>query len=157
METTTETEVAPSLTQQEIVRAAFNDPSLSENEVKLGDRTFKIIDLDYDSYNLFLVKLQPILGLFASSVVPQLAGSAGNITADQIIKYCADDLPEMARLSLSQTEPDITVDEIKKLAKSPFKLAAVVLKQIDQNKMIEEISTFFGAILPLIGAGLKKK
>jgi len=137
-----------------IVRAVTNDPSLAERTVVLGDRTFPVLDLPYDQYTLFLAQLQPLLeGLLGT--LPGLSGLGLNdaLTPAALITYCGKSLPEMARIVCAQSAPEITVAEVKLLGKTPFKLASVVLEQIDQNGIIADIKAFFVQLAPL----LKKK
>lgn len=140
----------------EIIRAATNAPELSGTKVKLGDKEYTVVDLPYDDYVTFLAHLQPLIeGLL--SKLAQAKGiefNAESLTASSLLTYCSKSLPEMALLCLKQTAPDLTVDEVKKLGKTPFNLAIVVLKQIEQNKIISEISSFFVQMAPLLRAGL---
>jgi hypothetical protein len=139
------------LSEAAIVRAATNDPALSTTEVTLGDRTFKIVDLPYKDYLAFLVAFKPLLGVFMAT-----AGSGLEVSglpafdASDLITYCSDTLPEMVRIVCKQTDPTITVDEVMELGKTPFKLANIVLIQVQQNQMIKEITDFFGTILALM-------
>jgi hypothetical protein len=144
------------LSQLEIVRAATNDPAMSERVVVLGDREFPVVDLDYSSYCRFLAKLQPLLQAVAGRLgVTRGLVQANDFGLNTLIDYCAYDLPEMAHIVVSQTDPDITVEDVKKLGKTPFKLANIVLAQIEQNEMITEIANFFVQMLPLLSEGRK--
>lgn len=146
----------PEVTAIDTARAFTNSPTLSSNTVTLGDREFTIVDLPYDDYVQFLAHLQPLIEGLVSKLA-QVKGinfSADGITGSAILAYCLKSLPEMVRLSLKQTEPDLTIQEIKKLAGTPFKMANVVLKQIEQNHIINEVSGFFVQVAPLLRAGL---
>jgi hypothetical protein len=147
------------LTQIDTVRAATNAPELSENTVTLGDRTFKIVDLAYDDYVKFMACLQPLFEALISKLAQTkgIAFEASELSGSMVLRYCSHSLPEMVRLCLSQTEPTITSDEIKALGKTPFRLAQVVLKQVEQNQMIQEIASFFVQMSPLLKAGLSLK
>lgn len=149
------------LTEQEIIRAATNDAALSNSEVTLGDRTFKIVDLEYDDYVIFITKLAPLLkaiaGGLASSHGINVGDKSSQIDAVSIVEYCSADIPELARIVCKQTEPSITVKEVKQLGKTPFKLASVVLKQIEQNRIIADISDFFVQMLPLLKTTMGSK
>ena len=141
------------LTQVEINQAATNDPFLANVKVTIGDRTFPILDLEYDDYVLFLSHLQPLI----KGVFGKLASlsNMSNLDVDQIngaslIEYCADALPEMVRIVCKQSDPTITADEVKKLAKNPCKMASIVLEQVQQNRMISDFTDFFVQILPLM-------
>lgn len=139
----------PVLTDKQIVQAATNDPALSEQTAVLGDRTFKIVDLEYDDYLLFLTKLGPLLKGVASGLLLN-QGLGGGLDAASIVEYCSSDLPDLACIVCRQTDKDITPKEIKLLAKSPFRLATLVMAQIHRNDMIAEISSFFQLMLPVM-------
>lgn len=153
----------PSLSQKDIVRAVTNDPSLSSDEFKLGDRTFKVVDLGYDDYLKFMVAMKPLLSGIAAGMskakgvsVPGIDLPETSATEMKILEFCQDELPEMVRIVCAQTDPDITVAEIKKLGKTPFNLAPIALKQMVRNNIISQFTSFFGQILPLMGmVGLK--
>jgi hypothetical protein len=132
------------LTQTDIIRAATNDPSLATREFTLGDRTFKVVDLKYDDYLTFLSHLQPLL----QAVMSTMTGETLDVA--QILKHCGAKLPEMVLLMCRQTDPNITIDEIKELGRTPFKMAQTVLVQIEHNRMIQDISDFFEQILPMV-------
>lgn len=129
---------------------------LKPNEFILGGKKFEVGDLDYDSYESFLGLLQPL----ADTVVKNLISGAGvnvsgldirgTFSAAQIIASCGRNLPELARLICKNTEPDITTDEVKRLAKTPFILAEVVLKQVVHSGMLTDILQFFNHMLPLL-------
>lgn len=152
---TTPLELVPAreLTETDMVRGATNHPSLASDSVMLGDREFKILDLEYDPYVRFLAYLQPLMEVILSRVsamqgvvLPKESG----ISAASLVTYCAESLPEMARIVCQSTDPAITVEEVKRLGKNPFKLASVVLAQVNQNKMIKDFSDFFQLVLPLM-------
>lgn len=144
------------LTEREIIRAATNDAALSDRTFQLGDREFKVVDLDYDNYLKFLTLMQPLLEAVAGTIASHrgvaLATTGEKISVGALIGYCSTQLPEMARIVCSATDPDINISEIKKLAKTPFKLAEVVITQIEQNNIIRDISDFFAQSLRLLQA-----
>lgn len=144
---TTEQEQAE-LTNVDIVRAATNDST--GITVQLGDRTFPIKDLSYDSYVRFFSLLQPLLEMIAGKLAPSLQDHATGITSEAIIRYCSDSLPEMVCIVCEQTDPTITIQEVKELGKTPFNLAKIVIKQIEQNRVIADVSDFFVQVLPLL-------
>lgn len=148
------------LTERQIARAATNDPSLSEREFQLGDRTFPLVDLPYDDYVVFLGHLQPLMEAIAGrfSATQDLVSSE-EITVSGLAKYCAKALPEMVTLMARQSDPTMTTDVVKQMGRSPFKLATIVMKQIEQNKVISDIADFFEQVLPVIKAlwGTKTK
>jgi hypothetical protein len=67
-----------------------------------------------------------------------------------LLKYCGDVIPDLALLVVKQTRPDLTLAEVKKLGRSPFKLGTLVIMQIEHNKIIEEIGDFFVRLLPFL-------
>lgn len=143
------------ISDRELARAVTNSPALSDDQVQLGDRVFTIIDLDYDEYVLFTTMLKPLLEvLFArmagAPTVPGIDLADGLTSVDGIMRFATKDLPEMARLVCSKTDPTITVDEVKKLAKNPFKLSEVVVAQILRNNIINDFSTVFIQLRRLI-------
>jgi hypothetical protein len=136
------------LTDKDIAFGATNAPALSSASFTLGDRTFKLVHLEYDAYLAFVTLLTPLFE-FA-----QAASGIGTeaLSPKAVIQYCGADLPELVKLVCSQTDPSITVEEVKRLGKNPLVLAAVVLKQVEHNEMIKDFADFFGQILPLIQA-----
>lgn len=147
----------PSITPQEISRAATNDPALSDDEFILGGRKFKVVDLPYDDYIKFISLMQPLLESLVNGVsekaglkLPEIVIPTSGFTVAGLVKACVGALPEMACIVCSQTDPTITVDEVKTLAKTPFKLAQVVLKQIVRNNIIKDFSDFFEQVIPFL-------
>lgn len=150
-----EVEVEQVLNDREIIRAATNHPDLADDFIVLGTepntRTFPIVDLPYDDYTRFLVLLQPVIQLAAgklASITGMQITSPINIM--DVIKECADSLPELATIVCQQSDRTISIEDVKVLGKTPFKLAEVVIKQIERNRMIGDISDFFVQILPLM-------
>lgn len=148
------------LTPEDLTRAAVNLPA---NEFLLGDRTFYIKDLPYDSYIAFISYLTPLVEAVVSRMVgnsgvsiPGIELQSSAFSAAKVLQLCAKELPEMVRLICRETDPDITVETIKELAKKPTALVAIVLKQIDQNGIIKDFADFFGQVVavmkPLIPA-----
>jgi len=150
---TPEPTLEPTLTEAEKVRAAVNDPA---DQFTLGGRAFKIVDLTYDDYLRFIVLLEPLIkglvakvGAVSNVKIPGMELDSSSLSASGIVTYCGESLPEMVRIICSQTEPDITVAEVKLLGKNPFNLAKVVMRQVAQNGIIKDFTDFFGQILPL--------
>lgn len=140
---------------QDVTQAAVNSPILATIKFTLGSNEYPVLDLPYDDYVLFLTLLQPLL----QAATGQLAKAAGlSAAADaasptSLITHCAENLPELAHIVVRQSVPLITIGELKAQAKTPFKLADIVLKQIQQNNMISDIADFFVQILPYLSAG----
>jgi len=143
-------------TKLEIVRAATNAPELSTRTVPLGDREFKVVDLEYDDYLLFMAQLQPLLeGLLGNLPGVRGLGLSSVLSPTDIMRYCGKSLVDMAVIVCKQTDPSVTAEEVKRLAKSPFKLVTVVMAQIEQNNIIGELKDFFNLVLPLL-KGIRK-
>lgn len=135
------------LTTAQINHAATNAASLSDHSFTLGDRVFPVVYLSYDDYLEFLTYLEPLLTAVGSSAIDGFNPLA---LSTSILKYCKVSLPQMVQIMCRQTDPDITVDEIKKLVRNPFILATCVLEQVKHDKMVEEISSFFGQIIGMM-------
>lgn len=150
----------PKLSRFDIARAATNDPNLSDEQFVLGDRTFKIVDLSYDGYLEFMALLQPmmdgIVGVFTKTNVNLPGISLPKVTEalnpSKILKFCAKELPEMAAVVCRGTDKSITADWIKqqKPTPTPFRLAAIVLKQVTRNNVLADFMDFFVQTLPVL-------
>lgn len=134
------------LTEQQIVAAATNDPDFSAVEVEFGGKTYKLIDMAYDDYIKFLALLRPFLEALASRV----SGTNPDINVSDLITHCGEAIPKMAYLALKQVDEDITVEYIKQVGKTPFRIAPVVLKQVEKNNIIQDVADFFVQILPMM-------
>jgi hypothetical protein len=158
MDTQTVENVVPAstLTEQEILAAATNDPSLSNSEFTLGNKTYKLVDLCYDDYVSFLAYLQPFLDALVGSTAQKAGLSIPGISigdsldATVLIRFCSKSLPEMVRIICKQTVPNITVEEVKAAAKNPFTLATIVMQQVAKNGMIRDFASFFAQMTPLL-------
>lgn len=149
------------VTKEEAALAAIN--ILSNYTVTLGDKEFKVVNLSYDDYIKFITLLTPMLETFFGSIASvsgvRLAPSSGVLSPGALIKYAGDVLPELACIVCNQTDPSVTVNDVKLWAqqgepKGPFKLAEVVIKQIEQNKIINDFASFFAQMLPMIKTAL---
>ena len=145
-------------TKMEIVRGFTNSPNLSPSEFTFGDRVLKVVDLKYDNYLRFLTLLGPMIEVMFGSVATSFGMSASQADAvnpQAIIKHLAYSLPELTCIVCNQTDESITVTECKSVLKSPFKMAEIVLKQIEQNKIIAEFADFFKQALPQMMTALR--
>src|SRR6185436_10259233 len=113
------------ITQEVKVQAALNVPELAQMGFKMGDKEYPILDLPYDDYIQFLALLQPFLEAFTGQLAKAagLGDNSGAATATSLIKYCAETLPEMVQIIARQSVPAITVQDVKILCKTPFKMA----------------------------------
>lgn len=147
----------PSLSTKEMAAAAINSPELSADEFRLGERTFKIIDLKYDAYVKFLTLFKPVLAGIASGMASQQGMPIPGIELpnegqifDHLVTFGLTDLPEMTRIICNQTDTSVTTEQVKEWAGDPFTLCAIVMKQIARNNMIARFASFFGQALPLM-------
>jgi hypothetical protein len=168
------TKVVPSettLSEKEIARAVTNAPALAADEFTIKDRTFKIVDLEYDDYLNFISMFKPVFekitGTQASDTsLPGIPlANPTSLKIDAILAYCKDDLPALACIVCNAQEkaqalldnrapnPDnmVTVAWLKKNS-NPLKLAGLVLKQLMNNNMITDFADFFVQALPLLKA-----
>jgi hypothetical protein len=145
---------APTLDQLQIIRAAVNLPV---DTFTLGDRVFPLKDLSYDSYIAFIGYLTPLI----EHVVEKIAGGQGIsipgidlktslFSANNILSLCKEDLPEMVQLMCRESDPDITVAQVKELAKRPTVLVTAIILQVKQNEMIKDFADFFGQVLSVL-------
>lgn len=147
------------LTNADLGRAMLNLPA---DEFMLGDRIFQIVDLPYDDYTMFLGYIAPLIENICKRIVLSKSGGvelpdgikldASTFGAFDLLQICGKSLPEMAQIVCKQTDPDITVADVKRLAKKPLPLADVVLKQIVQNGMIKDFKDFFGQMISMLKA-----
>lgn len=145
---------AADLPEKEVLRAATNSPTLSEDSFLFAGKTYKIVDLSYDHYITFVSLLKPVLeGVFshlAPANVAQQLELPQKLDIYKLIGYCADQLPELVRIVIAQTEPEVTLDFVKQNHKSPFNLATIVMKQIIRNGIIRDFTDFFAQAAPLL-------
>jgi hypothetical protein len=147
------------LTKEKLLSAATNDSSLSRNTFTLGDRTFPLKDLTYDQYNKFLLLIAPLadglIGRIGDKAKSQELGIEGLdislFSVSDILSYCGNVLPELALIAVQATDPNMTVEQVKNLGKTPFKLAEIVMLQLVHNNTIKDFADFFARILPLFG------
>ena len=167
----------PVITEKQKAFAATNNPDLSELSFTLTENrntkdgskpkeyTFKVVHLDYDSYLIFLSKLEPILKMIASKVsqargvsIPGIDLYSEQVDAKKLpslmMQYCKSDLPEMVAIICNMTteQTNIKADAkwVKEHSKNPFELLNIVMLQVAQNKMISDFSAFFGQLIPLL-------
>lgn len=151
-------EEGSTLTQQQIAEAATQNPTLSPDEFKLGEATYKVVHLPYDDYIAFLAYLQPFLDALVARMGNKVKVSipgldiGKSLDASALVKFCMKSLPEMTQIIVKQTSPNMTIDEIKQIAGTPFVLAEIVLKQVIKNGMIKEFASFFVSMAPLLSS-----
>ena len=144
------------LSKEELNRAAFNLPA---DEFMLGGRVFKIHDLPYDDYCKFCSYVYPMIESFIKKFMAQRGGDLNlpdglraevpEFSGFDIFRVCEKQLPEMVCIICSQTDPTMTVTEVKRLAGRPQVLLAPVIQQIKLNHMVEEFASFFGQMMTM--------
>jgi len=155
-------ETSPSISDRDKAFLATNSPALATNEFSFAGRTFKLLNLDYNSYLEFTALLQPLAEVVVNAVVSKagigaprgLNLASSDFSLSGLMKYCGKDLPHMVaiccNMSLKKEGAEL-VDAawVIEHAEDPFQLAGIALKQIIQNKMIERATSFFENLLPL--------
>lgn len=133
-----------------IAQAVRNEPSAT---FLLGDRTFDIKDLDYDSYIEFCDLARPIITSVADSLEVNNEGGKLdlqfnflNIDSANLIKLAGKELPRMAWICCKQSDPKIKIEDVKRLGRRPLVMLEVVLKQVKHNEMVKEFADFFPRI-----------
>jgi len=138
------------LNKLDMVEGATNSTILSEDVVTLEGRTFRLKHLKYDDYIAFMAYLKPVFG----PLFEQLGGFAGGtqevIDYAKIVGLCQSNLPEMALLVLKQDAPELTIKDVKDLCGTPFKMAELVLMQINKNNLIADFTNFFGLMTQML-------
>lgn len=164
-----EVESTAALSEKDIIRAATNSPLLANDKFQLGDRVFPVVDLPYDEYVTFISLLSPLFEAMAGAVtakygtdaVPGISLDASKFNPGLLLKLCALALPDLVHIMARQSDPKITVEDVKKLGSKPTTLAVAVIKQITQNGMIRDFADFFvqmvGVMTAQIGKATTKK
>lgn len=142
-------------------------PTLIHNAIRnehgksfqIGDREFPLKDLGYDDYLEFVDLARPIVEIIYGAL--ELDGQSGDagvsfnpasIDMKSLIKISSHELPRMAWICCKQSDPNIKIADVKRLAGRPFALLEVVLMQIQHNQLIKEFSDFFPRVGKIIGA-----
>jgi hypothetical protein len=155
VEVINETPTSPVITEREKIRAATNDPALASDQFQLGERAFPIVDLPYDDYLLFVSHLQPVIEAMVNKVAQKKGISLPGIdlradfNTNLLLNMCGKTLPEMVCIMCRQSDPGMTVKEVKDLGRKPTVLAVAVMKQIKQNGIIKDFVDFFQHLMPL--------
>lgn len=157
--TTQSKDATSPLTKEKILSAASNDSTLSRNTFTLGDRTFPLKDLSYDQYNKFLLLIAPLadglIGRIGDKVKSQELGieslDISLFSVTDILSYCGNTLPDLALIAVQTSDPTMTIEQVKEMGKTPFKLAEIVMLQMVHNNTIKDFADFFARILPLFG------
>ncbi len=156
----------PLLTDTQIAQAATNDPSLSPDEFKLGDRTYKYTHLSYDNYVSFMVKIKPLMTAVVGTITAKARASISlpgielsESPLSGLIEFCSADIPDMVVIIVnnyheaSGSPERITVAQIKKTAgATPMSFANVIMGQVMFNNMISDFASFFVQMMPALKA-----
>lgn len=152
------------ISEQDKVFAAYNDPTLAPDSFTLGPRTFKVVHLRYPDYLKFLQLLKPLASIFAKLMSDNAAATAfSDIEVTSVVEavlpevmgYLGDQLPEMVAVVCRQTTPEITAQWVIDNAKSPFELVGIVMQQVGVNQMIQDIGRFFKILMPQLTTKMK--
>lgn len=151
------------ITKEDAALAATNTLSIASFE--LGGKEYKVVNLRYDDYLKFITYLTPLLETFFGSLASvggiKVVSPSSPINAMSIVKYAGESLPELACIVCNQTDPTVTTENVKiwcenSEPRGPFKLAELVIKQIEQNKIVNDFASFFVQMLPMIKAALNQ-
>lgn len=134
------------VTPQEVTSALVNTPEVATDEIKLGERTFKILDLKYKDYTAFLGLVLPLVDQVANGLQNGGASLFSSVSVTDLFYTCSENLPKLSHIVLRQSEPDLTIEQVEELCGDPLTMAEVVMAQIAHNKMIERFGSFFGKI-----------
>jgi hypothetical protein len=116
-----------------------------------GGREFPIKDLSYDDYMEFLELSRPIIQAVVEMVKVEdngtpngaITADMANLSIDTIVGLAGKNLPRMAWICARQSDPLITEDEVKRLARRPFHLVPPIIAQVKHNELAKEIMDFF--------------
>jgi hypothetical protein len=158
----------PQLSDETIHNARRNDYGKT---FEFGGKTFELKDLSYDDYVEFVKLAGPLVENVVSVIQPVLQqDEKGELIKDFSISLqgldisgladlAGNNLPRMAHIVCRTSDPEITVDEVKRLSMKrvskdkpigPFAMIEVVLKQVAHNKMIDEFVSFFPRLGSLV-------
>jgi hypothetical protein len=158
---TTPKKRTPKLTDSEIARAATNSPALSPDKITVGEYEIALVDLPFDEYmefvTLFAPALDALVGRVAKSAnVPSIPGivlAGEEVSVAGIFTYCKASLPQLAHIVVRQSQPSLTVEDVKRLFPTPFKMADLVFAQVKRNNIIGEMADFFKQVAPMMKKG----
>lgn len=131
----------------------LTNPSTGES------RTFERKHLTYDAYIEFCKLAYPIITAVGSGL--KIGSDKGVMDFDfdpttldyqQLLGMCGAELPRMAHLCCKQSDPKITLEDVKRLGYRPQNLLAVVLAQVKHNDMVKEFADFFPTLVEKITA-----
>lgn len=157
---------APAISEDLVHAVRRNDHNKS---FKLGNRTFELKDLSYDDYVQFVKHSGPLVESVVSVIQPVLKNdkdgqlvtdfelSVKGLDMDGLAELAGHNLPLLAQLACKQSDPSITIEQVKDLAmhrdnesRGPMALIEVVLKQVAHNKIVEEIAAAFPRLGSLV-------
>jgi hypothetical protein len=139
-------------TREDVFNAVRNE--YPDKSFVLGDRVFPVKDLSYDAYVEFMELSRPILTMLVDSL--ELKNQNGEVDVEfnpagfdveKLIKLAGNELPRMAWLCCKQSDPNISIQDVKKLARRPQTMVQVVLAQVKHNDLAREFADFFKQIV----------
>lgn len=142
----------------------------------LGTKEFERKDLAYDDYIQFCSLITPLIEKIFSAAKPKVSIEGPNgpeldfdfdtsvIDAKTLVQMGAEALPLLAWLCCRQSDPSISIVDIKKLCGGkPWPLLTIVFQQIKHNKIVEDLCGFFpqmgelaSELVPDLAAALTK-
>lgn len=141
-------------------------PTLIHNAVRnehgksftLGDREFPVKDLSYDDYLEFVDLARPIIEQVTSALEihgvdgdPQIDLNPINLDYKQLIKLAGHELPRMAWICCKQSDPKISIADVKRLGRRPMHLLEVIMLQVKHNELVKEFQDFFPRLAKVVG------
>jgi hypothetical protein len=150
------------ISQSDQLKAARNEGygTFTLSNPASGDsKSFEIKHLSYDAYLEFCELARPILTACSSAL--DMGNNNGEFKLEfnpmavdfaSLLKLAGKELPRMAWLCCRQSEPKITIEEVKHLGYRPQALLSVVLQQIKHNEMVKEFADFFPKIVEQLTA-----
>jgi len=138
------------LTATDVANAVRNE--YPDKTFTLGDRTFDVKDLAYDDYIEFVEMARPIILAVSGMLDVKMNETTGeasldmnpfNVDLNEIMGICKTELPRLAWLCCRQSDPKISIIEVKRLAKRPQVMLLAVMQQIKHNDLIKDFVSFF--------------
>jgi len=152
------------LTEAQKLAASTNNPALFTDSFQLGDKTYKVVHLPYRDYIAFMKLVEPLLSAMTNGLVerfspvrvPGIELPTEKLSLRAIIDFCADSLPAMVCMVCKQTQPEITVEDVEKVAQSPYQLAEIVMQQMVVNGMLKDFANFTKRAAMMLNQSMKQ-
>lgn len=151
------------LTATDQVKAARNEgygEFTLTNPDTLESKTFELKHLSYDAYIEFCTLAHPIISAIGTGLAVNNTKTGElsfdfdptNLDFKELLKMAGDQLPRMAYLCCKQSDPKVTVADVKRLGYRPQVLLNVVLEQVRHNRMVQEFADFFPQVVAKLQA-----